>query len=535
MVAEEVNLRKSAGMALIWGVAFNFGRDIIQFGSMIILVRLLSPEIYGQFALAQSIQLFLGVVSFKTIAPFAFQARDPSKFDWDTHFSAGLTLNLFITAVTLCLAAGFYTLGGQNLRAAGVVLALMAFVFPIEVMSTHYFSWLQAQHTWARMRILLLLGAVGSASISVLLAATGAGVVALAVGNGIFVLPLVADYFIRRPYPLRFQRDWYSRYSEGRAFALNRMTATSLQTGSTVVENSIFSGIFGFSTLGIYTRSIGLAHIASGRIGPLVAQTLYPVLTRADASSDRYRRFAGILFQGVLWTSVPAAAFLGVEADHLVRFLYGEKWLGVIPLLGAAAVLLALRGLHQTMNQIMLANLQYKVCLRLEWAGAVSMLAAILSAAFLEPKGYLLVLGAHAALVLFGTAFFAVRGGAITASHTVRVMASCIVATTVAIAVVMILPGIELGPPLLSTVLSLTAHGVAFVGVYTMTLRLIAPKDLAVLLGALPLPTRLKRAASLFVNVRRRPSSTPVWCYGIGRRATRKLNVRRGPRQGIKP
>lgn len=493
------SLKQSAGAGLIWGVAFTFGRDIIQFASMLILVRILSPEVYGQFALAQTVQLFIAVLSLKAIVPFALQAREPNTFDWELQFTAGAVLNTVVFIISLLIAGAIYFFGTESQRMVGAVLAVMALVFPAEIIGTHYFTWLQAHHVWMRMRLLFLAGSLLGSLIAVICASVGLGVFALAVGNLCFILPLIADYAIRRPFPLSFNPRRLSLYEEGWKFGLNRVAAGGLQAGTNLAEQSIISGIFGFSALGIYTRSIGLAQITSGRIGPVVSQTLYPVITRAEASSDRYRRFAAILFQGVLWTSVPAAAFLGLEAERLVHFLYGEKWSDVVPLMGAAAALLALRGLHLTMNQIMLANFQQRECLRIDLVAAGSMLAIVLSTAFLGLQILLIALGIHAALVLCGTTYFAVRGGAIAITSVIRGVSSCVVAVAGASASVQFLPGIDLGGPVMSLTLSLTGHCLIFGAAYTLILRMVAFQEMAILVDALPLSAKLRSVANVLL------------------------------------
>lgn len=491
MSGRATSLRTSAQEGLIWGVAFTFGRDVIQFLSMLVLVRLLSPEIYGQFALAQAIQLFLAVVSVKSIAPFALQARDPNAFDWDTQFTAGAALNISIFILVLIVSVGIYFFGPDTGRIVAIVLAFMGLTFLIEIIGTHYSTWLQAHHSWKQMRLLLFAGTLIGSLVAIVSAALGAGVFALAVGNLCFALPLTVDYFIRKPFPFRFQPSRLRLYQEGRKFAANRIMAGSLVTGSNLAEHSILSGIFGFATLGIYTRSIGLAQITSGRIGPIVTQTLYPVLTRAEASSERFRRFAGILIQGVLWTSAPAALFLGLEANNLVRLLYGEKWLEVIPLMGVASTLLALRGLHITMNQIMLANLQQRACLRLDLAAAISMMIVIFATVYLGPFIYLCALGAHAALIVVGTGYVATRGGAINSRALIRHVVACVGALTIAwLAVILVLPSFNAGD-VGSIIAEIVIRGIVFSTVYIIALKLFAPRDMAVLLHALPLPQRV--------------------------------------------
>lgn len=494
------SLRASARAGLVWGVFFTLGRDAIQFLSMLALVRILSPEIYGQFALAQSILILLSMISLKTFAPFALQSRNPREFDWDVQYSVGLVINTTVFAATLLVAAGLYIWGSPALQTIAAALAVLSLTFPAEIIGTFYFTRLQAEHDWRRMRTLLLQGALLSSVCAILLAMAGAGIFSLVFGSILLTLPLSIDFF-RQPEKPRFRRDWYCRYGEGFRFGFNRSTAGALTAGSTLAEQSVLSAIFGFSTLGVYTRAIGLAQITSGRIGPVVMQMLYPVLTRAEVKSERFRRFAALLCQGVMWTSFPAAAFLALEGERLVGLLYGDKWGGVVPLIAAAAALLALRGLHQTLNSILLANQQPALCLHLDFVGTASSLAVLAAAVFFGPQIYLYALSAHALVIVGLTALWGNKGGAIAAADVIRLGAACLLAVTAgALVHTLAMQALEpmfAGWPVLP-ILAITV--MLFSLTYVITLRLISPTSFFSLLEALPLPHRI-RAAVAFLRL----------------------------------
>lgn len=498
MATHKGSLQRSAGQGLIWGVGFTLGRDIIQFAATLVLVRLLSPQIYGQFALAQTIQLALAAASFKAVAPFALQSRDPDNFDWNNHYSAAVVLNISAFVITLLIAAALYAVGGTSLRYVAAVLAILSPTFLMEIIGTNYFVWLQANHKWRRMRTLLIGGAVLASVGAILLALWGAGIFSLAFGSMLLVLPLLIDYVVRRPFSLRFQRDWYRKYKEGIQFGLNRTAAGGVTSGAALVEQGVLSAAFGFSTLGLYTRAVGLAQITSGRIGPLLMQTLYPVLTRAEASSDRFRRFAATLYQGVLWVSLPAAAFLALESERLVSLLYGEKWSSVAPFLPAAAALLALRGLYQMFNLVLLANLQQSVCLRLDLIMSLSSIPLIVAAAFFGPQFLLYALCVHG-VALFGLAARAgIKGGAIALGDVVSPAAICAAALTVGVVV----HAIAVGP--LSSALTrypdvavLGVSALLFAVAYVGSLRIASPTAFFNLLATVPLPHRLEHALQI--------------------------------------
>ena len=93
--------------AVLWSGGSNLLRDLLQFATMLALVRLLTPEDYGRAALAQTALILISVLSFKTFIPHALQLRDPATIDWQSHFTAAIALNVFAFALTLVVAGAF--------------------------------------------------------------------------------------------------------------------------------------------------------------------------------------------------------------------------------------------------------------------------------------------------------------------------------------------------------------------------------------------------------------------------------------------
>ncbi|ORE91079.1 polysaccharide biosynthesis protein [Stappia sp. 22II-S9-Z10] len=485
------NLRRSAGFGLLWGAGFTLLRDVVQFATMLFLVRLLSPEVYGEAALAQTILLFLSVLSLKSLVPFALSARDPQAFDWSAQFSAGAIVNVITFFVSLAVAAGIAAVGGKQMEVVAKVLATMALIFPLEILATHQFTVLQAFHRWKRMRLLLMAGTLGGAALSVALAFLGAGVFALAVGNLVFSLPLLADFFLDRArprvLPLRRPRR------ETLAFGANRAAAGGLKEGATLAEQSILTRLFGFALLGTYTRAIGLAQLTSGRIGPTVTAALFPVLTRAQASSERFRRFAHLLLTGVVWTSVPAAVFLACEADAFVALLYGPKWSAVTPLMPYAAALLALRGLYLTLRDVLVANLQQRASLRIDLLAALTLIGVALTTPAFGMRVFLAAFILQTGAMMVTAATVAVHGGALAFADLVRPTIVGILAGALGASAIVPLPPVEASPVGPAAIAALLLRAIVFSVVVVAVLRIGAKATLALLLEALPLPSRLGR------------------------------------------
>jgi O-antigen/teichoic acid export membrane protein len=491
-------MRESAKLGLLWGIGFTLTRDVIQFLSMLVLVRLLSPEIYGQQAVVQTIITLIAVVSLKTLAQYPLQARHPAHFDWDAHFTVGVLVNLAVFAVSVLIGLGLHLLGG-TFSLIGLLVLVCSPVFLLEIAGTYQLSWLQAHHRWKRLRTLLLAGALLSSAIGVLLAWMGWGPFALAIMTLLLSAPLSLDLLLSKN-PPRFSLSHAKRYADGLTFGANRLFSSAAYAGRGFAESTALAAFFGFSSLGSFSRAIGLAQITSGRVGPVAAQTLYSILTRAEAASDRFRKFAAMLLQGVVWLSIPSAAFVAVESQAVVSLLYGAKWESVAPLLPLAGIFMALRGVSAALNQVMLANLQISDCLKVDMASLAGGVAAIAIGIPLGVMPYLMALVACEALTLVGISWMAARGRAIAPRAFLDLAAPSLAGSAVSVLIILALPTAGgWGESWSATFLRLCVHGLAFFAAYVVVLRLVAPQSLTALLDALPLQPRVRRAIGRFL------------------------------------
>jgi O-antigen/teichoic acid export membrane protein len=362
-VPKTENLGISARASLLWGGGFTILRDVAQFGTMLVLVRLLSPSDYGSAALAQTIIGFLSVFSFGTLVLHALQLRDPSQIDWQAHFTAAVVVNTMLCAVTVCVA-WFLSLSPHYANAA-MPLAVLSLVFIVEIPGSLRHRMVQVDHDWKRFRLLLLIGSLLALLAGLVIAWAGGGVWALVVQPMLYGVPAAIDLVINA----RWRPDWtwsWTRYRDIARFGFTRMGSAILFNARQLTEQAVFTGVYNFATLGIFTRSVGLATLATGRIGSVAMGSLYPIITRAERGSEQFRRYSDLTLRGVTWMTVPAAAYLAVSAHDMVNLLYGAKWGSVIPLLPLAVASVGLGGIAAAANNLLLANDQIRTCLTLD-------------------------------------------------------------------------------------------------------------------------------------------------------------------------
>ena len=395
------SLGASARAALLWGGGFTLLRDVAQFALMLILVRLLNPADYGTAAFVQSIVGFLSMISYSTFSLHALQIRDPETIDWQAHFSIATVLNGSVFCIVLLSAYGLsFTV---TYRDVAWPLAALGAGFLIEIPGTMRARMLEANHEWKRFRLQLGIGTLLGMSVGLTVALLGGGVWALILQPPMLGLPAAFDLLVLARFRPDFTWSW-DRYRETIWFGLNRVSSGTVGRARSLNENMLLSSIFDLATLGFFTRANGLGNLLAGRIGSIAMTSLYPVVTRAERGSQRFRRLSTLALRGVCWATAPAVIFLSVAAHDIVLLLYGAKWQNVIPLLPLAAVASGTIGIWNALALLLLANEDTRAALLLD---VVAALSAIALAFLLVPYGAIAYLGGlavHAAIFVGITA-----------------------------------------------------------------------------------------------------------------------------------
>ncbi len=475
------SLGKSARAALLWGGGFTLVRDVAQFGIMLILVRLLSPEDYGTAALAQAIIGFAAIISFNTFAGHALQLRNPVAIDWQAHFTAGVIINTALVALMLTVA--FALSFTERYNSVSWPLAALSLVFIVEVPATLRHRMLESGHDWVRFRLLLIIGTLLGLAAGLVVALLGGGVWALVVQPPLFGLPAAVDLLVVQ----RFRPDWswsWRRYRETVWFGLDRLGSGLVGRGRVLGENLLLSGLYDLAVLGVFTRANGLAILLAGRIGSLTTMSLHPVVTRAERRSPRFQRLAGLVLCGVAWSTLPAILFLGLAAQDTVELLYGARWNDVVSLLPLAAAATGFAGITATLSSLMVANEDSRTALILDLIAGSTGIAMALVLIPVDIHIYLAGMSIHALLMVSATTLLLLKRKAITGAGIAAAFVPPIVAGLMGVVVVMAVRDlIGVSEYLLGR---LAGDALAFAVTYLVTLRLAFTRPLAKLLEVVP-------------------------------------------------
>jgi O-antigen/teichoic acid export membrane protein len=475
------SLGVSARASILWGGGFTLLRDVAQFGVMLILVRLLTPADYGTAMLVQAIVGVFSMISYGTFSLHTLQHRNPDEIDWQAHFNMAAVLNIAIATLVLALAFGLSFV--DHYREVAPPLAALSVVFLIEIAGTLRHRMLEVEHNWKRFRLMLIFGTFLGLSTGLAVGLMGGGVWALIVQPPLLGLPAAIDLLVVQ----RFRPKWawtWMLWRDTFRFGVDRVGAGLAGRGRLLNENILLSGLYDLATLGVFSRGIGLVMLIAGRVGPLATMSLYPVITRSEAGSLRFQRLAELLLRGVVWITVPAAAFLGIAAHDTVSLLYGLQWGAVVPLVPLAACAVGLGGIIAALSSLLVANNDSRTALSLDVGAAVSGIAVAVA---LIPFGiwtYLAGLSLHALLITIAATVLLVRRNAMRGAGVASAFIPAIVATFAGTVAVVAWRAVSVGSDWLF--LRLLTDLTVFAMANVLVLRLVFSRSLGELLDVVP-------------------------------------------------
>ncbi|MBL38608.1 MAG: hypothetical protein CMP07_09375 [Xanthomonadales bacterium] len=482
-------LMGSARRALLWAGGATILSDIAQFAAMLVMVRLVSPAEYGQAALALGLYGLIAVFSFATFVQHVLQFRDPERVDWSVQLSGALIINVLLFVLSCGVAWVLYST--EKFAAAAVPLLLLSTTFILEIPGTLHLKYLQAHHEWGRFRSLHLGGTFLGLEVGVVVAAFGGGVWAVIISTPLLIVPASVDYLIHRRHGLTSIREW-RRYRETFRFGMNRLGAALMLRGRVAFERGAVSSLYNFDALGVFNRSNGLANLIAGRFGQLAMQAMYPIVTRAEVGSSRFRRAADLVFRGACWITIPAGVFLALAADPVVRVIYGQGWLLVVEILPAAAAVAVATSISQVLALLLLANNNTRLSLLVDvvhGATAIALIVLVLPNGIVPFLWGLAATGAAASAVSYGLLWW--RSGIQARSIMVSVPPPLVSAMVAGWAAHWMLLFMDMTNS--SAIAKMTLFALCFALVVPAMHRILFPNALSDLLEVMPAAQQLRR------------------------------------------
>ena len=326
-----MSLRRS----LAWMLLSQIGLFVLQFGSSVVLARLLTPYDMGIYTAAASVVGILSVLQAFGITSFV--VREPT-LDRATLASC-FTMNAMIAIVLALAIAGLSPVGAFLMHAEGVgrVLRLLAIIPLFGIVEFLPAANLEREGKFRDLATVNLVRSVAGTCVTVVLAFAGHSYMSIAWGGIASAVVGAAAFMIVGRSHVSFR---FGTASAGRilTFGLQQLAIQGVNGIAGRLSEFMMGRLLGLAALGIYGRASNLNNIIWSNIHLVIGRVVFVDFaeqTRRNINlRDSYLRLVEIM-TALLWPSFAGLAILGAP---LIELIYGERWVAAAPPLAFLAV-----------------------------------------------------------------------------------------------------------------------------------------------------------------------------------------------------
>ena len=320
-------------------------RFVLQFGSVVVLARLLTPEDFGLVAMVAAVVGIASVLRDFGLSSAAIQSKTLSDGERDNLFWLNSALGL---AAGLCVAAltPLIVILYDEPKLVPVVLVLSC-VFLISGVNTQYSVHLARNFRFLQLSSADIIGQTLGIAVAILVALNGGTYWAIVAQQvSVAAVTLVVNAWNCGWLPGRPRRDVSVR--RFLRFGLGLLGTQGISYITKNIDNVLIGAVWGPALLGLYSRAYQLLMMPLNQINAPMTRVVLPVLSKVQDDPVRYHRYVSRVQLVACYVTATVFAVAAVLADPLVRVIFGPQWLAMSPIF----MVLAIGGVFRALSNI---------------------------------------------------------------------------------------------------------------------------------------------------------------------------------------
>lgn len=340
-----MSLHKSALKGFQWTSISTLTVTALQFITIVILARLLSPEAFGLVAILTVVVGFSQVFMDMGLSQAIIHRQDAthsqlSSLYW-LNIAAGLVLSIVVYLAAPLIAA-FY----DHPEITEMIRTLSA-VFIIISLGNQYRVLCQKELQFGRLALAEISAAICFFVVALTSALWGLGVYALIYGlmtqvcvSSLIFLILGLRHHHRPAFKYRHQelRGFFS-------FGLYQMGERSMNYLNANIDNLLIGKFLTMEMLGYYSLAWQLCIFPVTKINPILSKVAFPVFAKLQKDNIQMNAFYTVFIRGVSLIIIPVMVFMFYFSYPVTDLVYGDGWAltaMIIPILAGVGIVKAI-------------------------------------------------------------------------------------------------------------------------------------------------------------------------------------------------
>ncbi|MEH6470969.1 MAG: MOP flippase family protein [Halopseudomonas sp.] len=339
-----MTLRSSAASGVRWTSLSMICIALMDILRLVILGRLLSPEIFGIMAMMLVIIGLGQVFSQMGLVQAVIQRPEPKECELVSLFWLNLCASFFV--YILLVVATPLVISLYDIPVLADMIPIVGLVFLLNPFGDLYRAMLEKKLLFKSLSYAEIGGALIGVVISVQLALLGFGVWSLIWGQlATTVYRNLSFIWIgKKLFRIKFRfsikdLDGYLN------FGLHYTGAMVLNFISSRLDQLLIGALLGPQALGYYSMAFNLVMRPVQQINPILTRVAFPVLSLVQTDNQRMKR--GYFKMINILTSVNAPVLIGVSvvSPLAVPIVLGDEWIPIIPVVQVLSIFSLIRSI----------------------------------------------------------------------------------------------------------------------------------------------------------------------------------------------
>lgn len=350
-----MTLRQVAAKGVRWSAFSMLLVTITQLIRLVVLGRILGPEVFGLLAMMLVVIGFVETFGQMGLSEAIIQRPDPTHIELSTLYWLNIAVGGLLYAALLLatpLIAAIYSTPDLEKMLPWVALA-----FLISPWGIQFKALLQKRLHFKPLAIVEVFASVVGMVLSVMLAMQGYGIWSLVWGQ-LAQSAVLALSLVLVGWRLRMLPGFYFKYTAIKSylsFGLHLLGSNMLNYFNSRIDQLVVGILLGPQALGYYSMAFNLVLQPVSRINPVLTQVAFPILSKVH--SDKVRLKRGYFRMLDLLTSINAPVLIGIAAvaPLLIPVVIGDQWLPIVPLIQVLALFSLIRSTGNAGGSLILA------------------------------------------------------------------------------------------------------------------------------------------------------------------------------------
>jgi len=349
------SLRKQAVSGVKWSGISMGAVTALQFVTLAIMARLLSPSDFGLMGMIMVVIGFAQSFADMGISNAIIYRQDATK----DQLSSLYWLNILAGAIVFCVVYASTPLVVRFFHEPPLskLLYLTAVIFLITPLGQQFQILFQKELKFERLAKLEIASSVVHSTVAIGSAFAGLGVYSLIWGQLASTATKVAllcgtGWRQWRPSLHLAKRDLKDYVS----FGLYQMGERAINYLNSNLDYLLIGSMLGARALGYYTLAYNLIIKPSAMINPVITKVAFPVFSLIQNETEKLRRSYLKVLQVLATVNFPMMAGLAVVAPAAVPVIFGEQWHPSIILIQILTIVGLLRSTGNPVGSLLLAK-----------------------------------------------------------------------------------------------------------------------------------------------------------------------------------